>query len=251
MTGALTGRRALVTGGTRGIGKGIVKSLLAEGASVVATGRDEAAGQELVALGSATFLKADLRDTGAVSALVEQAANALGGLDILVHCAGIYPEHHLTAMADQDWHDVLDTNLTSAMALVRAAVPALAAAGDGRIVLISSITGPRTAIAGLTHYAASKAGLEGFARAAAVELAGRGVTVNCVAPGTILTEGLAELYSAPGVMEDVTRKIPVGRIGDPADIGNAVAFLAGPGSSFITGQSITVDGGQTLPEVQG
>lgn len=251
MSGRLSGRRALVTGGTRGIGKGIVESLLAEGATVVATGRDESAGRDLSALGPVTFLKADLRDTAAVSALVTQATDALGGLDILVHCAGIYPEHDITAMADDDWHDVLDTNLTSAMALVRSATPALAASGAGRIVLISSITGPRTAIAGLTHYAASKAGLEGFGRAAAVELAGRGITVNCVAPGTILTEGLAELYSAPGVMEDVIRKIPVGRIGEPADIGTTVAFLVAPGSSFITGQSIIVDGGQTLPEVQG
>ncbi len=246
MNGPLAGRRALVTGGTRGIGRGIVGVLRAAGADVVASGRAGAASVD-----GAALVTADLRDTAEIDRLVATASEALDGLDTLVHCAGVYPEHALATMTDADWHDVLNTNLTSAMALVRASIPALTEAGNGRIVLISSISGPRTGISGLAHYCASKAGLEGFARAAAVELAPLGITVNCVAPGTILTDGLAELYAEPGVLEEVARRIPAGRIGSPDDIGNAVAFLASPASSFVTGQSITVDGGQTLPEVQG
>jgi len=253
----LAGRRVLVTGGTRGIGRGIVTGLVERGASVVFTGRDAAAGQEtadrLTSRPGQTvaFAPADLRDRSSVVRVVEHATTVMGGVDVLCHCAGIYPEAGLPTMSPEMWHDVLDTNLTSAMFLLQESLPSLAASGTGRVVLISSISGPRTGITGLTHYCASKAGLEGFARAAAVELAPSGITVNCVAPGTILTEGLAELYSQPSVMESVERIIPAGRLGRPEDIAHAVAFLAGEGASFITGQSLTVDGGQTLPEVQG
>jgi 3-oxoacyl-[acyl-carrier protein] reductase len=257
LSAELAGRRALVTGGTRGIGRGIVSGLVDRGASVVFTGRDTEAGRdvsdELAARSGrmVTFAPADLRDRASVRDVVASAAAAMGGLDILCHCAGIYPEAALPTMSPEMWHDVLDTNLTSAVFLVQEALPALAASSRGRVILISSISGPRTGIAGLSHYCASKAGLEGFARAAAVELAPSGITVNCVAPGTILTEGLAELYSEPGVMESVERIIPVGRLGRPADIANAVAFFAAEGASFVTGQSLVIDGGQTLPEVQG
>jgi 3-oxoacyl-[acyl-carrier protein] reductase len=252
MSGALEGRRALVTGGNRGIGRGIVEGLAARGATVAFTGRDAAAGAAVeAAVPGSRFVAGDLRASADAARVVAEAVDALGGLDILCHNAGVYPENTLDTMTEDAWHDVLDTNLTSAMVLARESLPHLRASGRGRIVLISSITGPRTAIAAHTHYAASKAGLEGFARAAAVELAGDGITVNCVAPGTILTEGLAALYAAPGAMAEVERRIPAGRIGSPADIAGAVAFLAGDDASYVTGQSITVDGGQTLPEVQG
>jgi len=247
---SLTGKRVLVTGGTRGIGLGIVEGFVSRGATVVFSGRDQQLGERVSINTGAQFVAADLRVAHDVSNLVAQCVESVGGLDILCHNAGVYPEHTLESMTDESWHDVLDTNLTSAMMLVRAAHPHLVKAGSGRVVLISSITGPRTAIPALTHYAASKAGLEGFARAAAVELAPHGITVNCVAPGTILTEGLAQLYSEPGVMDEVVGRIPAGRIGTPADIAAAVTFLADQDSGFITGQSIIVDGGQTLPEVQ-
>ena len=249
-------RTVLVTGGTRGIGKGIVERLAAHGHEVAFSGRDRAAGDQveatLAAAGSgAHFIHADLREAGSPARLVAAAVTALGSLDILVHNAGIYPEQPLGDMTLDDWHAVLDTNLTSAFLLAQAAAPQLAASDAGRIVFISSITGPRTGISGLAHYCASKGGLDGLMRALAVELAAQGTTVNGVAPGTILTDSLAELYAEPGLMESVTRIIPVGRMGSPDDIAAAVEFLASPDAGFITGQSIIVDGGQTIPEVQG
>lgn len=248
-------RSALVTGGTRGIGRGIVDRLAMSGYAVAFSGRDMQAGSaaesELRSKGlTASFLPAELADPASVERLVEDAVRAVGPLTVLCHAAGIYPEQHLADMTIDDWHAVLDTNLTSAFLLVKHASAHLAASGSGRIVFISSITGPRTGISGLAHYSASKGGLDGLMRAAAIELA-PGITVNAVAPGTILTDSLAELYAKPGVMDSVTSIIPVGRMGTPVDIAAAVEFLAGPDSGFITGQSIIVDGGQTLPEVQG
>ncbi len=252
----MTQRTALVTGGTRGIGRGIVERLAGHGYRVAFSGRDQAAGESVVAEivasgGTAAFLDADLRNADSVQELADAAAEELGGLDVLVHSAGIYPEHSLGDMTLADWHDVIDTNLTSALLLAQATVGYLAASSSGRIVLISSITGPRTGISGLAHYGASKGGLEGLMRALAVELAPRGITVNAVAPGTILTDSLAELYAQPGLMESVTAIIPAGRMGLPADIAAAVEFLASPDAGFVTGQSLIVDGGQTIPEVQG
>jgi 3-oxoacyl-[acyl-carrier protein] reductase len=249
--------RAVVTGGTRGIGRGIVADLLGRGWNVAFSGRDVTEGEALkrglageFGPGRVWFAAADLSQPAGPEALISEAARRLGGIDLIVHCAGIFPEAALGELEPGLWHNVIDVNLTSAMLLVKAGLPFLAESGQPRVVLISSISGPRTGIAGLTHYCASKAGLEGFARAAAVELAAAGITVNCVAPGTILTEALAELYSAEGQMESVAARIPVKRLGTPADIAGAVAFLASSDASYITGQTITVDGGQTLPEVQ-
>jgi 3-oxoacyl-[acyl-carrier protein] reductase len=249
-------RTALVTGGTRGIGRGIVERLVRHGYHVVFSGRDHDAGSALVESfaadgGRAIFHAANLRDSKETQELVATAVDELGSLDVVVHSAGIYPEHSLDDMTLTDWHDVLDTNLTSAVLLAKASADHLAASGSGRLVFISSITGPRTGISGLAHYGASKGGLEGLMRALAVELAPRGITVNAVAPGTILTESLAELYSQPGMTESVTAIIPAGRLGLPSDIAAAVEFLASPDAGFVTGQSLIVDGGQMLPEVQG
>lgn len=249
-------RTVLVTGGTRGIGRGVVQRLAASGHNVVFSGRDRAAGElvmsSLASSGTeVSFVDADLLDKAAITELVGATVALLGSLDVLVHSAGIYPEHALDAMTVGNWHEVLDTNLTSAYLLAQAALPHLAESGSGRIVFISSITGPRTGISGLAHYSASKGGLDGLMRALAVELAPRGITVNGVAPGTILTDALAELYAQPGLMESVTAIIPAGRMGSPADIAAAVEFLAGDDAGFITGQCLIVDGGQTIPEVQG
>jgi 3-oxoacyl-[acyl-carrier protein] reductase len=249
-------RTALVTGGTRGIGKGIVVWLAARRMNVAFSGRDQAAGKQVEAKiraegGVVNFIQADLREGDSAAELVSSAVRSLGSLDILIHNAGIYPENALSGMTLEDWHCVLDTNLTSGFLLAQAAAPHLAASESGRIVFISSITGPRTGISGLAHYCASKGGIDGLMRALAVELAPQGTTVNGVAPGTILTESLAELYAEPGLMDSVTRIIPVGRMGSPEDIAAAVEFLSSTNAGFITGQSLIVDGGQTIPEVQG
>jgi 3-oxoacyl-[acyl-carrier protein] reductase len=249
-------RTALITGGTRGIGKGIVEWFAVRNLDVAFSGRDQSAGKQVEAEirteGRVVhFIHADLKESGSAAELVSSAVTALGSLDILVHNAGIYPEHALAEMTLDDWHTVLDTNLTSGFLLAQAAAQHLAASEAGRIVFISSITGPRTGISGLAHYCASKGGIDGLMRALAVELAPQGTTVNGVAPGTILTESLAELYAEPGLMDSVTRIIPVGRMGSPDDIAAAVEFLSSTNAGFITGQSIIVDGGQTIPEVQG
>lgn len=249
-------RRAVVTGGTRGIGKGIVAELVDRGWQVTFSGRDASAAKALqhellertgVHVG---FIQADLAEPAAAGSLVQRASEDMGGIDLVVHCAGIYPEASLEDLDVELWHRVLDVNLTSAMLLVKAARSLLAESECPRVVLISSISGPKTGIADLTHYCASKAGLEGFARAAALELAADGITINSVAPGTILTEALEELYTTDEQRTAVAARIPARRLGTPRDIAGAVAFLASPDASYITGQSIVVDGGQTIPEVQ-
>jgi 3-oxoacyl-[acyl-carrier protein] reductase len=249
-------RTVLITGGTRGIGKGIVRWLASRNYAVAFSGRDQVAGEALENEiksegGVARFFQSDLNQSGSVVELINATVTTLGSLDVLVHNAGIYPEQAFANLSLADWHSVLDTNLTSGFLLTQAAAPHLANSDSGRIVFISSITGPRTGISGLTHYSASKGGIDGLMRALAVELASLGITVNGVAPGTILTESLEELYAEPGLMDSVTRIIPVGRMGSPDDIAATVEFLASTSAGFITGQSIIVDGGQTIPEVQG
>jgi 3-oxoacyl-[acyl-carrier protein] reductase len=254
MSVSLTGRAALITGATRGIGRGIAEYFAAAGARLVFTGRDDTAGSELAGKlraggADATFIQSDLLDPRVPRALAEQAAARLGGLDILVHSAGIYPAVPLPDLNLSMWDRVLRINLTAAMQLIQAALPALERSGSGRAVMVSSITGPRTGFPALAHYGAAKAGLEGFVRSAAVELGRAGITVNCVAPGTIMTDTLGSLLD-DATCRMLQQRIPAGRIGQPADIAAAVAFFASAEASFVTGQSLVIDGGQTLPEIQ-
>jgi len=245
----LLGGRVVVTGGTRGIGESIVRAFLAEGADVVFCGRsDSAEAAALVATGHATFIAVDLADVAAASDLVDAASKILGGIDVLVHCAAIFPASRIESQPLSDWQAALQVNLTSGMQLVQSALPHLVHSSNPRIVMVSSITGPKTALPELSAYAASKAGLEGFVRAAAMELAPQGITVNAVSPGTILTAALANGFGPEGVALAI-QKIPAQRIGDPQDVANAILFFALPASSYITGQSLIVDGGQTLVEL--
>jgi 3-oxoacyl-[acyl-carrier protein] reductase len=243
----LAGRTALVTGGTRGIGRGIAEVLCAAGAQVVISGRDADRGQKVAAEVSAQgspchFRRADVRSQRDFDELAAYAGEQFGSLDVLVHNAGVYPEVPLTEMSEADWDLVHDTNLKSAFFALRACLPLLKQSPAGRIVFVSSITGPITGFPGLAHYGASKAGLDGLMRSAAIEVAPFGITVNAVAPGSIRTEGLADLGA--DAIASMEALIPLKRLGQPHDVANAVL-------SFVTGHSVVVDGGQTLPEIPG
>lgn len=249
----LGGKTALITGATRGIGRGIAGVFAAAGASLVLTGRDAKAGQRAVdaveaAGGKAWFTVADMRDQAAVQAAVAAAQERFGGLDILVQNAGVYPEVPIEHMTEADWDLVHGTNLRGTFFAVQACIPVMRDRGGGRIILISSITGARTGFPGLAHYGATKAGMNGFMRTAALELAPYGITINAVEPGSIRTEGLADLGAAAlAAMEEC---IPLRRLGEPSEVGATALFLASDLASYITGQSIVVDGGQTLPEIK-
>jgi 3-oxoacyl-[acyl-carrier protein] reductase len=166
---------------------------------------------------------------------------------VFCHNAGIYPETMIEKITEKEWHTVIDTNLTSTFLAVRACMPVMREQRYGRIVLTSSITGVRTGYPGLSHYSATKAGMLGFMRTAALELAPFGITINAVEPGSIRTEGLAGLGEE--AIATMVEHIPVGSLGEPEDIAYTVLFLASDGARFITGQTIVVDGGQTLPEL--
>jgi 3-oxoacyl-[acyl-carrier protein] reductase len=177
----------------------------------------------------------------------QMAVARYGRLDILCANAGIFPEVTLEEMTEADWDRVLDINLKGVFLSVKACLPALQEQEGGRIVITSSITGNRTGISGLAHYAASKGGINGFIKTAAMELAPYHITVNGVEPGNILTEGM-EAQLGADYIEAQEEAIPLGRMGDPQDIAHAMLFLASDEARYITGQTIIVDGGQILPE---
>ncbi|MFF3558062.1 3-oxoacyl-ACP reductase FabG [Streptomyces tsukubensis] len=245
-------RSVVVTGATRGIGRGIAELFASRGAAVAVTGRDAAtagkAADELAAStgGRVIGLGLDLRDPDAAEAVAEEVERRHGHVDVVCANAGIFPEKPLREMTAADIDEVLAVNLRGSILVTKAFLSAMERAGHGRIVLTSSITGPVTGYKGWSHYAASKAGQLGFLRSAALELAPAGITVNAVLPGNVRTEGLAEL--GDDYLRRMTASIPAGRLGETADIAHAVLFLASDEASFITGQTLTVDGGQTLPE---
>ena len=250
----LAGRTALVTGATRGIGRGIAEVLCAAGARVVISGRDADRGRKVADEVTApdapcVFRQADVRSREDLESLAAYARERFGSLDVLVHNAGVYPEVALADMSEADWDLVHDTNLKSAFFAFRACLPFLKESPAGRIIFVSSITGPVTGFPGLAHYGASKAGMEGFMRSAAIEVAPFGITVNAVAPGSIRTEGLADLGAE--AIEAMEALIPLKRLGEPRDVGGAVLYLASDLASFVTGQSLVIDGGQILPEIPG
>ena len=245
MTGLLAGRTALVTGGTLGIGFGIATQLREHGAQVAVTGlTDDECGPAREAGFSAHVL--DVRDGAACRRVIDAVAEELGGLSVLASNAGVYPQATIETMTDEDIDLIFDINVKGTIHAVQAAIPHLVASGRGRIVLTSSITGNYTGFPAWSHYGATKAAQMGFARSAAIELARKGVTVNAVLPGNIVTPGLKELGQE--YMDSMARSVPAGYLGEPSDIGNAVAFLASDGARYITGQDIVVDGGQILPE---
>ncbi|TIC88873.1 3-oxoacyl-ACP reductase FabG [Nocardioides sp. GY 10113] len=244
--------RVLVTGGSRGIGLGIARVFARAGASIAITARTaeplEKAARTLEELGAwkVSIVAGEIADRTSAHAVVEEAAAALGGLDVLCANAGIFPEARLAMMTDEELDTVLGVNVKGTVYAVQAALPFLEASGRGRVVLTSSITGPHTGFPGWSHYGASKAAQLGFMRTAAIELAPSGITVNAVLPGNVLTEGLADLGEE--YLATMSASIPLGELGTPEDIGHAVAFLASREARYITGHALVVDGGQILPE---
>ncbi len=242
----LTGKMALVTGGSRGIGLAISRELAAAGARVAVVARDAgraAAAAEQLPGSDHRGYGADVADPDAVDAMIKRVEEDLGGLDILVNNAGITRDNLLMRMRDADWNEVLDTNLRGAFNTVRAASRGMMRRRAGRIINISSVVGV-TGNKGQVNYAASKAGLIGLTKSVAQELASRNVLVNAVAPGYIETDMTSELPDA--AREALLGQIPLGRLGQPDDIAPVVRFLAGPGAAYITGQVLIVDGGMVM-----
>ncbi|GLK53358.1 3-oxoacyl-[acyl-carrier-protein] reductase [Maricaulis sp.] len=241
----LTGKTALVTGATGGLGNAIARKLHAQGATVALSGTRENVLQELAGeLGERTHvLPCNLSDAEAVDALPKQAAEAMGSLDILVANAGITKDQLLMRMKDEDWDTVMRINLESYFRLSRAALRGMMKARWGRIIGITSVVGV-TGNPGQTNYCASKAGMIGFSKSLAQEVAARGVTVNCVAPGFIaspMTDALTDDQKAA-----ILTKIPAGDLGSGDDIAAAVVYLASSEAHYVTGQTVHVNGGMAM-----
>lgn len=246
----LSGKTAVVTGSGRGIGEAIARLFARQGAAVVVTSRTAGEIEHVVREigdrgGTAHGVLADLENPAGVGALVDAAAGRFGRIDILVHNAGVFPYEPIETMPDESWLRVIDVNLTAAFRLVKACVPHMKGAG-GRILFTSSIQGNRAAVPGCAHYAASKSGLNGLIRAAALELARYRITVNGIEPGLVLTDGVARAIQDER-RERMANAVPLKRWGTPAEVAQAMLFLASEHAAYVTGQTLVVDGGATLP----
>lgn len=236
-------RRALVTGGAAGIGATIAERLKADGFTVVladiAADRVAATAERL----GVTSCTLDVADYARVEAVLGDIEAREGPIDVLVNNAGITRDAFVHKMTPEQWNQVITVNLTSAFNTVRVLAPGMRARGWGRIINISSMNGLRGQF-GQANYAAAKAGMIGFTKSIAQELAGKGITANCIAPGFIRTE--MTLAMPQEILEAERRKIPAGELGDPADIAAAAAYLASDGAHFVTGQVLSVNGGQYM-----
>jgi 3-oxoacyl-[acyl-carrier protein] reductase len=248
---SLKGRTVIVTGASKGIGRGMALRFAQVGCQVLVVGRHMAQAQSVVteimaAGGQATPFAGDVTNQSDMQAMARAAIERHGGIDILCANAGIFPAARLDHMTAWDFDAVIATNLKGSFLSTSACLPAMKAKRYGRIILTSSITGPITGYPGWAHYGASKAGQLGFMRTAAIELAMSGITINAVLPGNIATEGLGELGA--DYVAKMAQSIPMRRLGSVLDIANAALFFASDEAAYVTGQSLVIDGGQILPE---
>jgi 3-oxoacyl-[acyl-carrier protein] reductase len=246
--GMLDGQIALVTGASRGIGRSIAAELAAQGASVIGTATTEAGAQaisgwlkEAGAKGRGAVL--NVNEAAAVDALLASLEKEFGAVSILVNNAGITQDNLAVRMKETEWDAVIDTNLTAVFRMSKAVLRGMMKARSGRIISITSVVGA-SGNAGQANYAAAKAGVAGLTRALAREIGSRAITVNCVAPGFIETDMTDVLSDSQ--KESLLGQIPLGRLGKPADVAAAVAFLASPGAAYITGSTIHVNGGMFM-----
>ncbi len=254
MLTSIEGKSVIVTGASKGIGKGIARVFAGKGAKVLAVARNKEAGNEAVeelkaAGGTAAYFQGDVSSWESMQAMARTAVDSHGGIDILCVNAGIFPTASLVEMSPEAWDEVLAINLKGTFLSVKACLPHLPRDGSGRIVLTSSITGPITGSPGWTHYGASKAGQLGFLRTAAIELAPHKITINAVMPGNIATEGAEDL--GPDFHGKMVESIPLKKLGSVEDIAYAALFFASGEAGYITGQTLVIDGGQVLPESLG
>ena len=251
MSKELTGEITLVTGASRGIGKAIAEQLASSGATVIGTATSEAGADKISAYlaamkssGGGKGMCLNVTDTDSIAALMKAIKDEFGDVSILVNNAGITKDNLLMMMKEDQWNDIIETNLTSIYRLSKAVVRTMMKARKGRIINISSVVG-LTGNPGQTNYSATKAGMLGFTKSLAREIGSRNITVNCVAPGFIDTDMTKEL--AEEQRQALIGQIPLNRLGDPGDIAAAVAFLASPAAAYITGETINVNGGMYMP----
>ena len=241
----LSGKRALVTGASGGIGSEIAKALAAQGAEVALSGTRTGALEDVAKeiSGKTHILPCNLSDLDSVERLVPQAEEAMGGIDILVNNAGMTRDNLFMRMKDEEWDDVLKINLTAPFHLTRAAIKGMMKRRFGRIVSITSVVGV-VGNPGQGNYAASKAGLAGMSKSLAYEVASRGITVNTIAPGFIASAMTDELNEKQ--QETILQKVPAGRLGTAQEVAAAAVFLSSEGAAYITGHTLTVNGGMVM-----
>lgn len=254
MAERMKGKIVVITGAAKGIGRGIAGVFAAQGATLVIADIDESAGTATAkalseAADSVNFVATDVTSQASCDAAVKSVLDSHGRIDILCSNAGIYPQARVAEMTEADWDTIFAINVKGMFFMVKSVLPGMRARRYGRIVLTSSVTGPVTGYPGWAHYGATKAAMLGFMRSAAIEVAQEGVTMNAVMPGNIMTEGMEGM--GQDYIDALAASIPMKKLGTPEDIGYAMLFLASDEASYITGQTIIIDGGQLLPEGAG